>query len=398
MSADATLERLDALVAVGMRLARSAPSGKIALARFAAAIDPVWLPRPWGDPIAAELESAAIAASEPIAPRRVERVLRDAWGSRVSDELDELDLEPIAVTAASQVHRGVRAGRPVAVKLRRPGLDASVRQDLVLLEGLLAPLAAAFPALDAAAMLAEVRERTLDELDLEHEAAVQRRFQRALRGHRFLTVPAPVTGLARDGVLVSEWVDGIPLRDAPDRDQAAARLVAFVLGGIRAGIVHADPDPRDVLVLADGRLAILDFGASATVDAQRAVLTAAALDAFAAGDQRAFGDALERLGWLSSGDAPEALALARHTLGELAGPEPSHLDADAVVAARERLLEAADALARLLGSGAPAPADLWPARGAAQLFGTIARVGATGSWLALAQAALRDGWGPAAAS
>ena len=46
-----------------------------------------------------------------------------------------LDPEPIAVTPSAQVHRGVLEGRPVAVKLLRPGLASSVRQDLVLLEG-----------------------------------------------------------------------------------------------------------------------------------------------------------------------------------------------------------------------------------------------------------------------
>jgi len=386
------LERLDALVAVSLRLARSAPSGRIALARAAAAIDPAWLPSPWGDQIAVELAAAARAAPEPIAPRRVERVLRDAWGTRPTDELDELELEPIAVTPTSQVHRGVRGGDPVAVKLRRPGLDAAIRQDLVLLEGLLAPMGAAFPRVDAGAVLAEVRERTLDELDLEHEAAIQRRFARALRGHRALTVPAPVTALARDGVLVSEWIDGVPLADAPDPDEAAGRLLAFVLGGIGAGLVHADPNPDDVLVLADGRLAILDFGATATTDARRGAVAIEALDAFAADDLQSFADALARLGWLPPDAAAEALALTRQALGELAADEPSRLDADAVVAARERLLAAADALAGVLNALAPSPEDLWPARGVAQLFGTIARIGASGRWLALSQAALRTGW------
>ena len=392
MSGLPSLERIDALIAVSLRLARSAPSGRIALSRLSAAIDPAWLPSPWGDPIAAELSAAADAAPEPIAPRRIERVLRDAWGLRPADELDELELEPIAVTPTSQVHRGAIGGNPVAVKLRRPGLDAAVRRDLVLLEGLLAPMAAAFPRIDPSAVLAVVREHTLDELDLEHEATVQRRFARALRGHPFLTVPAPVTTLARDGVLVSEWIEGVPLRDALDRDQAAARLLAFVLGGIGAGIVHADPDPDDVLVLAGGRLAILDFGANATVDAQRAAATVAALDAFAADDLQSFARALALLGWLPPDVAAEALALTRHALGDLAGPNPARLDTGAVVAARERLLYMADALDGVLGAAAMAPEDLWPARSVAQLFGTIARIGATGRWLALSQAALRNGW------
>jgi hypothetical protein len=48
--------------------------------------------------------------------------------------------------------------------------------------------------------------------------------------------------------------------------------------------------------------------------------------------------------------------------------------------------------AELVVAGRLAPADLWPARGLAQLFATIARVGATGRWRELARATLRDGW------
>ena len=60
---------------------------------------------------------------------------------------------------------------------------------------------------------------------------------------------------------------------AVDRDHAAAQLVRFVLGATAAGIVHADPDPEDVLVLPDGRLAILDFGAWRELDRDRVILS-----------------------------------------------------------------------------------------------------------------------------
>ena len=395
---DDALRRLDALLQVGLRLARSAPSGRILLARAAQAIELSWIPRPWGDELAAELAAARTVAREPLQPRRVERALRDAWGVPPADELDELDLEPVAVTPTSQVHRGVLEGKPVAVKLLRPGLAASVRQDLALLEGLLSPLGAAFPAIDPAAVVHEFRERVLDELDLETEAAAQRRFHRALRDHPFLTVPAPVTRLARESVLVSEWIDGVPLWRAPDPDQAAARLLVFALGAARAGIVHADPDPDDVLVLADGRLAILDFGCTRTVEPARVDAAARVLEAFIADDAEALGRTAEELGWLSAGDAARAHALARHTLGELAEPDPARLDTDAVLAARDRLLGEPETLIELLRAGAPQPEDLWPARGVAQLFATIARVGATARWPELAALAVRDGWSVAADS
>jgi predicted unusual protein kinase regulating ubiquinone biosynthesis (AarF/ABC1/UbiB family) len=390
--ADEIFRRIDALIGLGMRLARSAPSGRIALARVALSIEPDWIPRPWGDQIVVELEAARTDALEPIPFRDVERVLRDAWGGKPADELDALDPEPVAVTPIAQVHRGELDGAPVAVKVLRPGLAGSVRGDLALLESLLAPLGAAFPALDPAALLREVRERVLDELDLETEATAQRRFQRALRGHPFLVVPAPVTRLAHEQVLVSEWIDGVPLWNAPDPDLAAGRLVAFALGAAREGIIHADLHPDDVLVLGDGRLAILDFGSTRTVEPDRVEAAANALEAFIADDADAFGAATERLGALPAAHARTALAVARDALGALAGPDPARLDSDAVIAARDRALAQPRQLGELILAGSIDPRDLWPARGVAQLFGTIARVGATGAWREQARAALRDGW------
>jgi predicted unusual protein kinase regulating ubiquinone biosynthesis (AarF/ABC1/UbiB family) len=390
--ADEAFRRIDALIQVGMRLARSAPSGRVLLARIAQAIEPEWIPRPWGDTITAELEAAHRDACRPIPFKDVERALRSAWGGKPSDELDSLESEPAAVTPAAQVHRAMLDGKPVAVKVQRPGLAASVRQDIVLVESLLAPLGAAFPAVDAAAVMREFRERILDELDLETEAASQRRFHRALRGHPFLSVPAPVTALARANVLVSEWVHGTPLRDAPDPDLAAARLVVFVIGAARAGFAHADPDPDDVLVGDDGRLTILDFGATRPVDRARFDASVDALEAFVADDAQAFGAATEQLGALGAEHARTAIDLVRESLGELAGADPVRLDTPAVIAARDRLFDHPRALVELITAGSLPPEDMWPARGVAQLFGTIARVGAVGPWRELARAAAREGW------
>lgn len=384
--------RLDALLQIGLRLAHSARSGRVLLARIDDAIDLDWLPRPWGEDIATDLQRARESVREPIEFSRVERVLRDAWGSDAADVLDELTAEPVAVTPGTQVHRGVYEGRAVAVKVMRPGLASSVRGDLALLEGLLAPLGAAFPALDAAGVVREARERLLDELDLETEATVQRRFHRALRGHPSLTVPAPVMELCHDQVLVSEWVDGVALRDAPDPDEACARLLLFVLGAARTGIINADPNGDDARVLPDGRLAIVDFGAWREVASDRVALGADAHEALLAGDADGFARALEELGWLPVSEACDAFALARELLDGLLGPGPVRLDGDAVVMVRDRLIDRGAALVPLLQAGALPPQDLWPARALGQLLSTIARVGATGPWPELALSALREGW------
>ena len=154
-------------------------------------------------------------------------------------------------------------------------------------------------------MLREVRERVLEELDLESEATVQRRFARALRGHPFLTVPAPVTRLCHEGVLVSAWAHGVPLAQAPDPDRAAAQLVVFVLGAAHWGVSYADPHPDNVLVTPDGGLAIVDFGAVAPIAPDRLAAAAGVLGAVAAADADALGAALAQLGWMSAEHGPD---------------------------------------------------------------------------------------------
>src|SRR5947209_8735746 len=146
-----SLARLEAVFTVGLRLARSAPTGLVALAQLSAVLDPAWLPSPAADDFAAVLAEAERATCVAIPTCDVESVLIEAWGTAVSAELDELDPEPVAVTPGAQVHRGVLDGQSVAIKVLRPGLAASVRQDFTLLEALAAPLAAAFPSLDTSA-------------------------------------------------------------------------------------------------------------------------------------------------------------------------------------------------------------------------------------------------------
>src|SRR5947209_901348 len=94
-----TFERIDTLIQVGLRLTRNAPSGRLMLARIADAIDPAWLPGRWGATIAAELTAAQRDATrEPLDGRRVEALLREAWGAKPASELEELDLSPVALT------------------------------------------------------------------------------------------------------------------------------------------------------------------------------------------------------------------------------------------------------------------------------------------------------------
>ena len=387
---------LDALRSLGqtaLRVGRDTTSARLTLAHLHAVVDPAALPADIRDRIVAELEAAARAAAVPIAFEDVERILEDAWGAKPTAELDSLEAEPAAVTPGAQVHRGVLDGRPVAVKVLRPGIVEVIRSDLGLADALLRPLRAAFPRIDPAALVAEARERILDEFDLEHEGSTQRSFHRALRRHPALFVPAVHGALTHERVLVSDWVEGRPVLEATpaERSAVARALIAFHVGGARFGTVHADPHPGNALLMDDGRVAFIDFGAVRRVDRARADAAVGALDALTAGTRRRSGARSAR--WAGCPPRPDRRRTpSRRELldGLLAGP--ASLDAAALLALGERLEARTERVAALGVRTTVPPEDLWPLRMLGGLFALLARLGVSEDWPALVRAAARDGW------
>jgi hypothetical protein len=180
------------------------------------------------------------------------------------------------------------------------------------------------------------------------------------------------------------------------RDRASALHLAFALGGAHHGTAKAAANGADALLLDDGRLAVLDFGAVAEGSPARARLAADALQALRDEDPDAWDAALAALQGLPAAERENARAMAAQALGPFAGPGAQRLDGDAVLALGDRL-GALPGLARVLIQATPEPGDLGPMRGAGEALATIARApGASADWLAIAVAALRDGWGAAA--
>ncbi|HEX3318402.1 MAG TPA: AarF/UbiB family protein, partial [Solirubrobacteraceae bacterium] len=298
-----------ALLDAAVALVRRSSSGSVALASLAGVVDLDAIPRAYRARVQRELEAAVAATSEPLPLHRVERELRAAWGSPPDAVLDGLEAEPLTVTPSAQVHRGELDGAAVAITVRRPGLAASVRSDLGLLDALGPPLGRVFAALDAGALLREARERALDDLDLEHAAATQRRLGRAARRLEGVRVPAVRTELAAPGVLVADLLEGPTLAAAqpPSAGAAARALVAFHLGAPRAvGLAPADPRPDHVVLLGDGGIGLLGTGAASPVDRDRFGAFLDALEALREEDRAAFVAAVQRMGLLPADAAAAA--------------------------------------------------------------------------------------------
>ena len=378
---------LRALLETAALLARRSSTAQVAIARAAALVDPGALPPSLREPLSRELDAAVSQACRPLARKDVEKALRAAWRKPPGKILDDLDLgEPLAVRPASQVHRAAYEGRPVAVKVQRPGLAAATRNDLALLDALAVPLRAVAPGIDAGAILREVREATLDELDLEHEASMQRSVARALRGVEGLTIPKAHGELAAPGVLVTDLLEGPSLAHAvPDEPAAVGRTLvqAHLVAARDAGLALTDPRPGHVILRAAGGIGLLGAGLARPVNRDRVGAALAAARALVAGDAPAFAAAVAGdLGVLPAQDARRALPLLRDVAGDLLC-RPARLDAAALGAAAERALDRVRPLSALAARATPQPSDLWPVRGAGQLTGVLARLAVTEDWASL---------------
>ena len=316
-------------------------------------------------------------------------------------DLDSLEEHPQAVEAHAQTHRAVLDGRPVLAKVGRTGLAASARSDLSLLDLMAGPAKAAFPTLDVGPLIREVRERAVDELDFEHEAALQRRVGRALRAVDGVDVAPVVLDLCSERVVVAEAAGGTPLDDPAalegvDRSLLARRLVTVFCGAPGAlGMVLADARAAETYVQADGSLTLQWVGAARTVDARRLEAATGAAQALRIDDAEAFALAVKALGLLGQEDALHAHALLRDVLGPLVAG-PARLDADALRAAADRTLDRAAEVVALAARVKLQPEDLWAARSLAHTVSLLARLDAEEDWLVLGVAAVRAGWDQAA--
>jgi predicted unusual protein kinase regulating ubiquinone biosynthesis (AarF/ABC1/UbiB family) len=236
---------------------------------------------------------------------KVRRVLEREWEEPVESLFSSIEPDAIAAASIGQVHRGVLLdGREVAIKVQYPEIADALAADLEVASVLIRLGKTIAPGLDPSLVAGELRERVLEELDFELEAQQQRTFARAYRGHPFIFVPPVVTSLSRRRVLVSEWVDGLRFAeiialDQQERDRVGEVVVRFFLGAMdRIGRFNTDPHPGNYLLMADGRVAFLDFGNTAPIDQRSLELMNGALVAAMEGDKDRFTARAADLGYV----------------------------------------------------------------------------------------------------
>lgn len=221
-------------------------------------------------------ELQGLQDSVPPAPfGEVRESLERELGASLEERFRAFDPTPLASASIAQVHRAeLHDGRVVAVKVQRPGIEPAIRSDLhilytlahllrdrVQLPGLYSPMG----------IVQEFDAALTRELDFIQEARAAARFRRCLSGHRELYAPEVLEEWTTRRMLVLEMLEGRRFSEllpgTREAEAAMDRLIeATYLQVFEFGFFHGDPHPGNLLVLADGRLAYLDFGLTGTLN------------------------------------------------------------------------------------------------------------------------------------
>ena len=200
---------------------------------------------------------------------QVRKTIQREFGRPPTELFPRFDETALATASLAQVHRaGLPDGRDVVVKVQHPEVAGLVPLDIRNLQMILGLVARRRPGFDYRAIATEVARQMPLELDFVREAEMTSRVAANLAGCPGIVVPGVIDGLVSRRVLTLDFIEGqrllAPKHLETQRAQGdtLARLITGAYGHqiLLDGLFQADPHPGNILVLPDGRVALLDFG------------------------------------------------------------------------------------------------------------------------------------------
>lgn len=187
-------------------------------------------------------------------------IIETALGEPVSKLFAEFSSTPMASASVAQVHAAqLHSGEQVVVKVIRPEIEKTIRQDIELLLTLARLVEKYLPdgrRLRPVEIVDDYQLTILDELDLQHEGANTSQLRRNFEESDLLYVPEVHWSHTNRRVLTMERIHGIPVTDidALEAQNTDMKILAergveiFFTQVFRDSFFHADMHPGNIFV------------------------------------------------------------------------------------------------------------------------------------------------------
>lgn len=270
-------------------------------------------------------------AMPPFDPALVPGLLAEALGPAAA-QLEEIS-EPVAAASIAQVHKALvrtpEGGRKtVAVKILRPGIEERFARDLKALAAAARALEVLMPAskrLRGQQVVETLARSAALEMDLRLEAAAISEIAENTSDDQGFAVPHVHWPLSARTVLVTDWIEAIPVRETErlaaagiDRPELAKTLIrSFLRQAIRDGFFHADMHPGNLF--ADpktGGVVAVDFGITGRISKRERRFLAEVLHGFLTQDYKRIARIHIEIGYVPAHQSVDDFAQALRAIGE----------------------------------------------------------------------------------
>ncbi|WP_440953160.1 ABC1 kinase family protein [Methanococcoides sp. FTZ1] len=281
----------------------------------------------------------------------VERIIEEELGDTIENLFLTFDKEPIAAASIGQVHRAMlRGGEDVVVKVQRPGIKKVIDSDLDILysiAGFAEEHVEEAKLYSPVEVVDELQKSIYAEMDFTQEARNIERFQKNFKDDPIIVIPGVFWEYSSRKVLTLDYIDGIKSDNfrkidelGLDRNKLAGYgTEAFMKQIFEDGFFHADMHAGNVMILEDGRIALLDFGMVGSISHEVRNLLIDALIAITRGDVNQYLEVLKDFGMVPTDIDVHAFKIDyEHVLNKYYGRSLAQLDTPIMIAEMMTLL------------------------------------------------------------
>lgn len=209
--------------------------------------------------------------ADPLPFKEIEHALENIYGERFSSIFSNIDPKPLGSASLAQVHKATLSnGDVVAVKVQRPGVRATMAQDIDVMRSVAKRLSRFMKdnqMVDLRDVVEELWNTFLEETDFTKETQNLHEFALLNKDVAYIRCPMPYLEYCSEEVLVMEYIEGTSLRDTDklvelgyDLEEIGMKaLDNYATQILDFGFFHADPHPGNMFI-KDGQIIYLDLG------------------------------------------------------------------------------------------------------------------------------------------